>query len=227
MSIKFLSNEELEKMSFMERIEYFSNFADISLWDDENDIEKNILNACDENDYTMAIDYLHAVEYHVIFYSYFYFSFGDGIPYCSDTSAEILYRCAEYYEKKKDKKAADKAWLLFFLTTYPYDPLDDENFPDMKKHFNVVYKNAYPDWCCLFPRTLRLIAEYYESNEDYTKALRYYRKITKLNYEGRQSAEPFAYAARAYSKIADYYENGLGVEKDEKKASYYRMKGEW
>lgn len=216
-----LPDSEIAEMNFSERAEYFYGFCDMSLSGGEED---EILTECDKGDYTKAVIYLYRVWNKVVFFSSFYTRYGEYMMYCTDVSPDVLYRCASYLDRAKKKELAERAWLLFFLTWNPEEPLDEDYFPSMEKHFNVVAKTAYPDWCCLYPRALHLICEYLISKERYTTALRYYHKITKLNYNGRQSYGPFAYIESAYLRVADFYENGWGVQKNEAKAAYYRRK---
>ncbi len=148
-------------------------------------------------------------------------SLKESMYYLDSLSYEVLCACSKYYYSIND---IEKANLMLYLSIYAfvrkyfkprycyllhhnnYEKGFGERFfrilNDFKEHLSSIKDYIYNDWCSMCPRITYFIGKYYLHLNDKKEAYSWFNLGSNLNYEGRQSDEPFNELSRnMYEKV--------------------------
>lgn len=153
------------------------------------------------------------------YYEYYYNRFEGGFNYLFGLNPFSLYLCAKYFESIGD---TDKSKIAYFILLCciitSYGCYDTRTFNYLENTFNVVENFIEADWLTLHPQLTHNIGMFYLEKENYEKAKKYFEMGAEINYNDRQSIEPFIEVGKNEYELGLLYFKGLGVEQDYEKA---------
>lgn len=148
-------------------------------------------------------------------------SLSESLYHLDSLSYEVLCACSKYDYLIDD---IEKGNLMLYLSLYVYvfQYLITDNLymlhhniygngfgesifrilNDFKEHLGGIKDYIYNDWCCMCRTITYFIGKYYLSINDKKEAYSWFTLGSDLNYEGRQSSEPFNELSRnMYEKV--------------------------
>lgn len=153
--------------------------------------------------------------------------YGGKIDYLCNFDPIWLYLCAIYHEHINNEKYANYSYYLCVATI---SNIVSSNLQSghieinqdlikmlelLEEKFKIIKEMIYPDWIAINPKITFCIGKYYFTKGEFEKAFEYFKLGSSINYNGRQSIEPFKLVAKNTYGLAILYLKGLGVEKDE------------
>lgn len=154
------------------------------------------------------------------FLEYQYPGFG-ALNYLAVLDPLLLYVCGRYYYSIDDLNLARSSMFLSLCALAS----NSHNIEDVTQkvkyyedHLDEVKQYIFADWLAVHPKVTFMIGQYYKDKKQYEKALEWFALGAKLDYEGRQSQEPFDRVAINEYELAMLYLQGLGTEKDYQEA---------
>ena len=157
------------------------------------------------------------------FYCYFENRPGFGhntFTYIYLMSRPILYLCWKYFASIGDEKKANHSYFLL-ICVEGCCGLSDAWLPYIENNFDAVKGFIYADWQTVHPRITWQIGKYYLEKKEYAKARQFFNLGASLDYDGRQSIEPFIEVGKNKYELGMIYFEGLGVKKNYSKAKKY------
>ena len=151
-------------------------------------------------------------------------SYHPGDYYIISYPAMLTY--AQIMEKgikgvvEPDKEESTAAYLELLKR---FDVIPNAYKKALYPKIGLLLKHAYPDIMDRYSRALYCLGNHYYRQKDYQTAFKLYKVGSDFDCDGRQIAYPYYLIGRNQSMVADMYQKGLGIEKNEKKArEYYR-----
>ena len=145
-------------------------------------------------------------------------------------SLDMLYDYATMMKKgingvvDKNKEEADYAYLQL-LKRFDWLPKELRDKVADKSH--LLLKYAYPDLMDRYSNALYAAGNYFYKKKDFRRAFRLFKKGADFDCSGRQICYPYFLVGRNQDKVADMYQNGLGVDVNLAKAfKYYNSSAE-
>ncbi len=127
------------------------------------------------------------------FLEYQYPGFG-ALNYLAVLDPLLLYVCGRYYYSIDDLNLARSSMFLSLCALAS----NSHNIEDVTQkvkyyedHLDEVKQYIFTDWLAVHPKVTFMIGQYYKDKKQYEKALEWFALGAKLDYEGRQSQEPF------------------------------------
>ena len=161
--------------------------------------------------YTAAVDIYKYFEYE-------YCRFGGGRNYLYKLNYFSLYLCAKYFESVGETDNAKKAYFILLCIIASYGGYETEIFDYLENTFSIVEEFIEADWLALHPQLTHNIGMFYLEKGKYDEAKKYFEMGAELDYDGRQSIEPFIEVGKNEYELGLLYYKGLGVEQDYEKA---------
>ncbi len=169
--------------------------------------------------------------------------FGSGYQCFDVFNSYVLALCSRYYASiNKPEKAKKACFLLLCGLSYEGDPwearygedgYDPEAYDPVKlydafeSYFSSIKDMLSPDWQAVHPSITWNIGRYYLGKKDYLKAREFFTHGASIDYEGRQSIDPFIEVGKNQYELGLLYLKGLGVKTNPKKAlKYFEMAAE-
>lgn len=172
--------------------------------------------ACVEGDKELTIKYIEhyfeeAKELRD-YYQYEHSGYGANNMYLYDLEPHSLYLCHRYFLSINDMTRAKLAalYLLEGVVTRNENAICERHLELAEYVEDLIYS----DWLALHPRITLAYADRYLIDGMYEKSVKWVEIGSNLDYEGRQSIEPFAAVGMNQYFLGMRYKSGIGVEKD-------------
>lgn len=146
------------------------------------------------------------------YFEYEYPRFG-GREYLSSLSQPQLYLCSKYFKSIGDKQKERISTLLMLCSCVYYGIFPNEGTL-MEDQFENVKDLLGGDWLALHPQITFQLGRYFNWKGEYERAKEWFELGSKIDYEGRQSIEPFVEVGRNQYELGQMYLTGTGVTKD-------------
>lgn len=225
-----LSLEEL-KQYVDEKIDYsLEEWLEEDVVDILNNINLTFLKT-NKEDFVKIIDkYFNSAMDLYNFYEFEYTRFGGAINYLYPLNVIWLYLSAIYYEYINDETSAHSSYFLFMLkllselelvSRFSENMITEEIMillDILEPEFKNIDELLFEDWLALNPKLAFVIGNYYLERKKYDSAVKSFEHGSQLNYDGRQSIEPFIEVAKNTYELGLLYLKGLGVKQDVEKA---------
>ena len=155
------------------------------------------------------------------FYEHEYHRFGPNTRLNLNVFSPLsLYLCWKYYGSVGDKEKSKSAffYMICQMTCYGFEA---EWLPFIKDDFDLVKDFFCADWLTVHPIMTWQIGRYYIDAREYAKARKFFKLGASLDYDGRQSMEPYIEVGKNKYELGMLYYKGLGVKQNYAKARAY------
>lgn len=158
--------------------------------------------------------YLDVAEDHYNFYEHEYHRFGPSTRFNLNVfSTFALYLCWKYYDSVGNEEKAKSAYFYMIcqMTCYGFE---NEWLPFIKDDFDLVKDSICADWLTIHPIMTWQIGRYYIDAGEYAKARKFFKLGASLDYDGRQSIDPYIEVAKNKYELGMTYYYGQGVKQN-------------
>lgn len=188
----------------------------------------SLAHACDKESFIEYLNYYYdsALKYYN-YWEYEHCGFGSGFPIFWVFNPFILLICIKYFISiNENEKAILSALFLMCELTYEKQPNDKEikelwQYEACERQFEGLKDYIGNDWQAIHPIITRNIGLFYSKKGEYDKAFEYFSLGASIDYEGRQSQEPFSAVAQNLYALGLLYYKGRGTDKNLKEALKY------
>ncbi len=183
------------------------------------------------------------------YWEYRHSGFGSGYRCFHVFNSYVLALCSRYYASINETEKAKIACFLFLCRLSYMGDLSEEDYEEgdtpgdlgyywevydlvglydaFESFFQSIKEMIGPDWQAVHPSITWNIGRYYLSKNNYRKAREFFSLGASIDYDGRQSIDPFIAVGENQYELGMIYLKGLGVKANPKKAlEYFEMAAE-